>query len=89
MNLTDFLQSLEASHLVRLYDHQWTVQAVFRSLPPVAMQYALRLLFVDPAEHVPAGRERICTPALRGGSRDGKIGCRGGWQRGGCCLARR
>ncbi|CAD7699214.1 unnamed protein product [Ostreobium quekettii] len=54
MNLTDFLQSLEASHLARLYDHQWTVQAVFRSLPPVAKQYALRLLFVDPAEHVPA-----------------------------------
>ena len=57
MNLTNFLESLPPVKLVRLYDHQWTVQAVFRSLPPIAKQWALRLLFVDTADAVPEGRD--------------------------------
>eukprot|EP00210_Caulerpa_lentillifera_P002771 g2648.t1 len=46
-SLTTFLEALPARKLRGLYDNQWTCQAVFRSLPPLAKQYCLRLLFVD------------------------------------------
>lgn len=45
--LTSFLETLPNEKLRGLYDNQWTCQAVFRSLPPIAKQYCLRLLFVN------------------------------------------
>lgn len=50
-SLTSFLKTLPSQELVGLYKNQWTCQAVFRSLPSVARQYVLRLLFVDQPLH--------------------------------------
>lgn len=47
MNLVTYLEGLPALTLARLYESHWTCQAVLRSLPPLAKQYILRLLFVD------------------------------------------
>ncbi|GJP34082.1 hypothetical protein CLOM_g18549 [Closterium sp. NIES-68] len=45
----DYLASLPAAQLDRLYSSLYTCQAVLRSLPPLAKQYVLRLLFLtDP-----------------------------------------
>jgi len=45
-SLTEFLETLSSSKLLGLYDNQWTCQAVFRSLPPLAKQYCLRLILL-------------------------------------------
>lgn len=47
VRLTSFLETLPEEKLEGLYDNQWTCQAVFRSLPPLAKQLCLRLTFLD------------------------------------------
>eukprot|EP00898_Chlorokybus_atmophyticus_P003892 jgi/Chlat1/4503/Chrsp29S04577 len=47
MDFLEYLGSLPALKLDRLYASHWTCQALLRSLPPLAKQYVLRLLFVD------------------------------------------
>lgn len=47
MDLNSYLEELSKEQLVSLYDSYWTCQAVLRSLPPLAQQYVLRLLFID------------------------------------------
>ncbi|KAK3233904.1 hypothetical protein CYMTET_55819 [Cymbomonas tetramitiformis] len=43
----NYLETLPPIKIDKLYESHWTCQAVFRSLPPVAKQYVLRLLYVD------------------------------------------
>eukprot|EP00897_Mesotaenium_endlicherianum_P003506 jgi/Mesen1/3183/ME000184S02247 len=47
MSFIDYLASLPAVKLDKLYESHWTCQAVLRSLPPVAKQYVLRLLHIE------------------------------------------
>lgn len=49
MSFMDYLASLPAIQLDRLYESHWTCQAVLRSLPPLAKQYVLRLVLVEAA----------------------------------------
>lgn len=64
-NLTTFLQTLPSQKIVGLYKYQWTCQAVFRSLPTVARQYVLRLLYVDqPIPQSMISTDRIATKLI-------------------------
>lgn len=45
----EMVAALPAAKLDLLYDRHWTCQAVLRSLPPLAKQYAMRLLYVEAA----------------------------------------
>jgi len=45
MNVFDYLISLPQKVLTELYSDPWTCQAIFRSLPSLAKNYVLRLLF--------------------------------------------
>ena len=47
VNITSFLGDLSAAQRNDLYTSPFTCQAVFRSLPPLAKNYVLRLLLVD------------------------------------------
>lgn len=47
LDLTDFLRTLDAGRREALYASEFVAVAVLRSLPPLAKQYALRLLYVD------------------------------------------
>ncbi|KAK9806388.1 hypothetical protein WJX72_012519 [[Myrmecia] bisecta] len=47
MNLSLYLESLPPIMLSSLYESHYTCQAVLRTLPPVAKQYVLRLLYID------------------------------------------
>lgn len=47
MDLVSYLEDLPPDRLARLYDSPYTCQAVLRSLPPLAKQYVMRLLFLD------------------------------------------
>jgi transcription initiation factor TFIIH subunit 4 len=38
----DYMATLPAAKMDQLYDSAWTCQAVLRSLPPLAKQYAAR-----------------------------------------------
>lgn len=49
LNLVTYLEELPPIKLSKIYTSQWTCQAVLRSLPPLAKQYVLRLLFVSTA----------------------------------------
>ena len=57
MDLLGYLQGLAPVKLARLYDSAFTCQAVLSSLPPLAKQYVLRLLYVDGG--VPQGGRRL------------------------------
>jgi transcription initiation factor TFIIH subunit 4 len=46
-SFVEYLTTLSPLKLDKLYESMWTCQAVLRSLPPVAKQYVLRLLYVD------------------------------------------
>ena len=49
MDFNQYLTTLPADQLTRLYDSPWTCQAVLRSLPPLSQHFVLRLLFIpDP-----------------------------------------
>ncbi|BBN14722.1 transcription initiation factor TFIIH subunit 4 [Marchantia polymorpha subsp. ruderalis] len=48
-NFMEMVAALPAAKLDELYGSPWTCQAVVRSLPPLAKQYVLRLLFVEAA----------------------------------------
>ncbi|MCO5547544.1 hypothetical protein L7F22_000994 [Adiantum nelumboides] len=41
--------NLPAVKVDTLYESHWTCQAIFRSLPPIAKMYVLRLLYIDTA----------------------------------------
>eukprot|EP00299_Pterocystis_sp_00344_P020117 c9900_g2_i1.p1 GENE.c9900_g2_i1~~c9900_g2_i1.p1 ORF type:complete len:179 (-),score=39.79 c9900_g2_i1:406-942(-) len=43
----DFMKTLPDSSLNELYESAFTCQMIFRSLPALAQQYVMRLLFVD------------------------------------------
>jgi transcription initiation factor TFIIH subunit 4 len=47
MDLGGYIEALPAAKREGLYESQWTCQALLRSLPAVAQQYVLRLLFLD------------------------------------------
>lgn len=47
MDLTTYLQGLSDAKRQPLYDSPWTCQALLRSLPSLAQQYVLRLLYVE------------------------------------------
>lgn len=53
MDLVAYLEQLAPIKLGSLYDSPYTCQAVMRSLPPLAKQYLMRLLFLDAG--IPAG----------------------------------
>uniref|UniRef100_A0A1B6C308 General transcription factor IIH subunit 4 n=3 Tax=Clastoptera arizonana TaxID=38151 RepID=A0A1B6C308_9HEMI len=46
-NLYDYLKTLSASTLERLYNHPTTCLAIYRELPPIAKHYVIRLLYVE------------------------------------------
>eukprot|EP00197_Chlamydomonas_leiostraca_P005465 CAMPEP_0202864098 /NCGR_PEP_ID=MMETSP1391-20130828/4481_1 /ASSEMBLY_ACC=CAM_ASM_000867 /TAXON_ID=1034604 /ORGANISM="Chlamydomonas leiostraca, Strain SAG 11-49" /LENGTH=288 /DNA_ID=CAMNT_0049543807 /DNA_START=100 /DNA_END=962 /DNA_ORIENTATION=- len=46
-NIISFLNDLGRDQRDQLYESPWTCQAVFRSLPPLAKNYVLRLLLID------------------------------------------
>ena len=46
-NLFEYLNTLPAAVLDRLYGHPATCMAVFRGLPTMARQYVMRTLFTD------------------------------------------
>lgn len=48
-NLHDYLKTLNADVLDRLYNHPATCLAVYRELPEIAKHYVLRILFVEQA----------------------------------------
>ena len=47
VDFVTYLVQLPAIQLDKLYESRWTCQAVLRSLPPLAKQYVLRLVFLD------------------------------------------
>mmetsp|Transcript_4214 Transcript_4214/g.11879 ORF Transcript_4214/g.11879 Transcript_4214/m.11879 type:complete len:451 (+) Transcript_4214:289-1641(+) len=47
VNLVSYLEELPPVKLAKIYGSHWTCQAVLRSLPPLAKQYVLRLLFIN------------------------------------------
>ena len=47
MDLVAYLAQLPPIKLTSLYESPYTCQAVMRSLPPLAKQYVVRLLFLD------------------------------------------
>ncbi|GAQ85685.1 putative Transcription factor Tfb2 [Klebsormidium nitens] len=47
MDFIRYLSELPPVKLDRLYESHFTCQAVLRSLPPIAKQYVLRLLFIE------------------------------------------
>eukprot|EP01104_Vermistella_antarctica_P015791 TRINITY_DN5253_c0_g1_i1.p1 TRINITY_DN5253_c0_g1~~TRINITY_DN5253_c0_g1_i1.p1 ORF type:complete len:487 (-),score=71.72 TRINITY_DN5253_c0_g1_i1:124-1584(-) len=47
--LVQYLHSLPPDTSLELYASPWTSQAIFRTLPPLAKQYVLRLLYIDEA----------------------------------------
>jgi transcription initiation factor TFIIH subunit 4 len=64
MDLITYLEALPPVKLSRLYDSPFTCLAVLRSLPPLAKQYTLRLLFLDSG--VPQGELLDHFPAAAG-----------------------
>lgn len=48
LGLAGYVASLPPSARAALYASPWTCCAVFRALPPLARQYALRLLYAPP-----------------------------------------
>ena len=46
-NLFEYLNTMPAAVLDKLYCHPATCMAVFRGLPPMAKQYVMRTLFTD------------------------------------------
>lgn len=46
-SIISFLNDLSREQRDQLYESPWTCQAVFRSLPPLAKNYVLRLLLID------------------------------------------
>ena len=46
-SLTEYLLTLDAEKLHRLYGHPANCLAIFRDLPYLARLYVLRILFVD------------------------------------------
>lgn len=57
MDFSQYLITLPADQLTRLYDSPWTCQAVLRSLPPLSQHFILRLLFIPspvPADWITA-----------------------------------
>jgi len=46
VNIVSYIEGLERDTRDMLYGSPWTCQALFRSLPPLAKQYILRLLWV-------------------------------------------
>ena len=54
MNFTAYAESLPGTVLDQLYQSLYVCQAVLHSLPPLAKQYALRMLHVGP---VPVGEQ--------------------------------
>lgn len=52
-NVMDYMKQLPLESLSELYSSPFTCQTIFRSLPPLAQQYVVRLLFVsDPMKLV-------------------------------------
>lgn len=49
MDLVAYLETLPAVHLAKLYKSPFTCLAVLRSLPPLAKQYVMRLVFLRKA----------------------------------------
>eukprot|EP00195_Chlamydomonas_chlamydogama_P010376 CAMPEP_0202894508 /NCGR_PEP_ID=MMETSP1392-20130828/3906_1 /ASSEMBLY_ACC=CAM_ASM_000868 /TAXON_ID=225041 /ORGANISM="Chlamydomonas chlamydogama, Strain SAG 11-48b" /LENGTH=534 /DNA_ID=CAMNT_0049579235 /DNA_START=140 /DNA_END=1743 /DNA_ORIENTATION=- len=47
VNIVDYIETLPTAKRDKLYESPWTCQAVLRSLPPLAKQYILRLLWVE------------------------------------------
>ena len=47
MDFVSWLEALPAATVGKLYGSQWACQAVLRSLPPLAKQYVVRMLFVE------------------------------------------
>lgn len=47
MDLGSYVAQLPSDKRATLYDSHWTCQALLRSLPPVAQQYVLRMLFLN------------------------------------------
>ena len=70
MDLLNYMRGLPSVLLGPLYDSPFTCQAVLRSLPAVAKQYVLRLLYLDVA--VPQGALR-CVVACHGGKHRAKV----------------
>ncbi len=50
-----YFEQLPPIKLSNLYDSPYTCQAVMRSLPPLAKQYVVRLLFLDAG--IPEGQQ--------------------------------
>lgn len=63
-NFMEMVAALPAAKLDLLYDRHWTCQAVFRSLPPLAKQYVLRLLWVENAVPLKSWQEWARPEAL-------------------------
>lgn len=47
ISITSYIVGLSPDIRSQLYSSEWTCQALFRALPPLAQQYVLRLLYVD------------------------------------------
>ena len=47
MDFVSWLEALPAATVGKLYGSQWACQAVLRSLPSLAKQYVVRMLFVE------------------------------------------
>ena len=62
LDLTHFLVSIGAERRSELYSSEFVATAVLRSLPPLAKQYALRLLYVE----APVGVETVRAWHARG-----------------------
>ncbi|KAL3681904.1 hypothetical protein R1sor_024860 [Riccia sorocarpa] len=63
-NFMEMVAALPAAKLDDLYESPWTCQAVVRSLPPLAKQYVLRLLFVEAAVSSKSIQQWALTDAL-------------------------
>ncbi|KAL2619942.1 hypothetical protein R1flu_000147 [Riccia fluitans] len=63
-NFMEMVAALPAAKLDDLYESPWTCQAVVRSLPPLAKQYVLRLLFVEAAVSSKSMQDWALTDAL-------------------------
>ncbi len=46
VNIASYIEGVEGKTRDMLYESPWTCQALFRSLPPLAKQYILRLLWI-------------------------------------------
>lgn len=63
-NFMEMVAALPAAKLDLLYERHWTCQAVLRSLPPLAKQYVMRLLYVENAVPVKSLQEWAQPDAL-------------------------